>query len=43
MGVIQAELDRVAHQHNVESVPGRPETFFFLPELEGNFINHRFT
>ena len=43
MGVIQAELDRVAQEHNVERVSGRPETLFFLPELEGNFIIHRFT
>ncbi|CAH3115492.1 unnamed protein product [Porites lobata] len=44
MRVIQAELDRVAQhwnlhrirsQHNVESPPGRPDTLFFLPELEG--------
>ena len=52
MRVIQAELDRVAQhwnlhrirpQHNVESPPGRPDTLFFLPELEGNCISHRFT
>ena len=43
MGVIQAELDRIAQhwslhrfrsQNNVESPSGRPDTFFFLPELE---------
>ena len=45
MGVIQAELDRVAQhwnlhrirpQNNVESPPGRPDTLFFLPELQGD-------
>lgn len=43
MGVIQAELDRIAKhwnlhrirpQNNVESPPGRPDTLFFLPELK---------
>lgn len=45
MGVIQAELDRIAKhwnlhrirpQNNVESPPGRPDTLFFLPELKGD-------
>lgn len=45
MKVIQHELDRVAQhwnlhrirlQHNVESPPGRPDTLFFVPELEGD-------
>lgn len=43
MGVIQAELDRIAQhwhlhrilsQNNVESPSGRPDTLFFLPKLE---------
>ena len=45
MKMNQHELDRVAQhgnlrrislQHNVESPPGRPDTLFFLPELEGD-------
>ena len=45
MGVIQAELDRIAQhwnlhrilsQNNVESPSGRPDTLFFLPKLEGD-------
>ena len=45
MGVIQAELNRIAQhwnlhrirtQNNMEDPSGRPDTLFFLPELEGH-------
>ena len=45
MGVIQAELNRIAQhwnlhrirtQNNMEGPSGQPDTLFFLPELEGH-------